>query len=52
LTYLKCRGFSSHATPKPTAFVIDRNGVLRSKTGGSKTPHYFAEYVLPLLRAK
>ncbi|MGH8694470.1 MAG: TlpA family protein disulfide reductase [Burkholderiales bacterium] len=38
--------------PTPTAFVIDRNGVLRSKTGGSKTPHYFAEYVLPLLRAK
>jgi hypothetical protein len=23
--------------------------VLRSKTRGSKTPHYFAEYVLPLL---
>jgi len=38
--------------PTPTAFVIDRNGVLRSKTRGSKTPHYFAEYVLPLLRAK
>jgi len=38
--------------PTPTAFVIDRNGVLRSKTTGSKTPHYFAEYVLPLLRAQ
>jgi peroxiredoxin len=38
--------------PTPTAFVIDRNGVLRSKTRGSKTPHYFAEYVLPLLRAQ
>lgn len=34
----------------PTAFLIDRNGVLRSKTWGSKTPHYFAENVLPLLR--
>ena len=38
--------------PTPTAFVIDRNGVLRSKTTGSKTPHYFAEYVLPLLRTQ
>ena len=38
--------------PTPTAFVIDRNGVLRSKTKGSKTPHYFAEYVLPLLDIK
>jgi peroxiredoxin len=36
--------------PTPTAFVIDRNGVLRSQTRGSKTPHYFAEYVLPLLK--
>jgi cytochrome c biogenesis protein CcmG/thiol:disulfide interchange protein DsbE len=35
--------------PTPTAFVIDRNGVLRSKTRGSKTPQYFTEYVLPLL---
>lgn len=38
--------------PTPTAFVIDRDGVLRSKTRGSKSPHYFAEYVLPLLRAQ
>ena len=38
--------------PTPTAFVIDRNGVLRSKTTGSKTPYYFAEYVLPLLRTQ
>lgn len=38
--------------PTPTAFVIDRAGVLRSKTRGSKTPHYFAEYVLPLLRTQ
>jgi hypothetical protein len=26
--------------------------VLRSKTTGSKMPHYFAEYVLPLLPAQ
>lgn len=38
--------------PTPTAFVIDRDGVLRSKTRGSKTPHYFAEHVLPLLDIK
>lgn len=38
--------------PTPTAFVIDRDGVLRSKTWGSKTPHYFAKYVLPLLDAR
>jgi hypothetical protein len=25
---------------------------LRSKTTGSKMPHYFAEYVLPLLPAQ
>ena len=36
----------------PTAFVVDRGGVLRSKTRGSKTPHYFAEYVVPLLDIK
>ena len=38
--------------PTPTAFVVDRNGVLRSRTRGSKTPHYFAEHVLPLLHSK
>ena len=34
----------------PTAFLIDRNGVLRNKTWGGNTPNYFAENVLPLLR--
>jgi cytochrome c biogenesis protein CcmG, thiol:disulfide interchange protein DsbE len=38
--------------PTPTAFVIDRNGILRSRTWGSKTPHFFSENVLPLLRAQ
>ncbi len=33
----------------PTAFVVDRSGIVRSRTWGSKTPRYFAEYVLPLL---
>ena len=34
----------------PTAFLIDRNGVLRNKFSGGKTPNYFAENVLLLLR--
>lgn len=38
--------------PTPTAFVIDREGILRSRIRGSKTPSYFAENVLPLLRGK
>jgi peroxiredoxin len=38
--------------PTPTAFVIDREGILRSRTRGSKTPPYFAEFVLPLLRRR
>lgn len=38
--------------PTPTAFVIDRDGVLRSRTRGAKTPAYYAENVLPLLQKK
>jgi peroxiredoxin len=38
--------------PTPTAFVIDRDGVLRSRTHGAKTPSYYAENVLPLLQKK
>ena len=38
--------------PTPTAFVIDRNGILRSRAWGSKTPRFFSENVLPLLRAQ
>jgi peroxiredoxin len=38
--------------PTPTAFVIDRDGVLRSRTRGAKTPSYYAENVLPLLQKK
>ena len=38
--------------PTPTAFVIDREGILRSQTRGAKQPFYYAEKVLPLLRAK
>ena len=38
--------------PTHTAFVIDRDGILRSQTRGAKQPHYYAEKVLPLLQAK
>lgn len=38
--------------PTPTAFVIDRDGILRSRTRGAKQPFYYAEKVLPLLREK
>lgn len=33
----------------PTAFVIDRKGIVRSKDWGGKTPVYFANHVAPLL---
>jgi len=36
--------------PTPTAFVIDRDGVLRHKITGAKTPRHYREIVLPLLR--
>ena len=38
--------------PTPTAFVIDRDGIVRSRTRGAKQPHFYAETVLPLLRAQ
>ena len=33
----------------PTAFVIDRQGILRSKTRGAKMPSWFHQHVDPLL---
>ncbi len=38
--------------PTPTAFVVDRSGILRSQTRGAKQPYYYAEKVLPLLQEK
>ena len=35
--------------PTPTAFVIDRDGIVRSRTRGAKQPFWFAEEVVPLL---
>lgn len=36
--------------PTPTAFLIDRKGIVRNMTRGSKLKYYFAEQVMPLLR--
>ena len=36
----------------PTAFVIDRDGIVRSRTRGAKPPYFYTEKVLPLLRAQ
>ncbi|HTT36278.1 MAG TPA: TlpA disulfide reductase family protein [Burkholderiales bacterium] len=36
--------------PTPTAFVIDRKGVLRYRQWGAKMPRVLDEIVLPLLR--
>ena len=33
----------------PTTFVVDREGVLRSRSRGAKMPAWFREYVDPLL---
>lgn len=38
--------------PTPTAFIIDRNGILRSRMRGAKQPYFYAEQVLPLLQQK
>ena len=38
--------------PTPTAFVIDREGVLRYKQWGAKAPGFYSEVVLPLLRER
>jgi peroxiredoxin len=48
---LKENGFGRRY-PTPTAFLIDRNGVLRHKQWGAKTAVYFTETLLPLLREK
>ncbi len=47
---LEQNGFE-RAYPTPTAFVIDRDGILRSRLRGAKQPFFYAEKVLPLLRA-
>ena len=38
--------------PTPTAFVIDRRGIVRYRQWGAKSPHFYGEVVLPLLRSE
>jgi len=48
---LQANGFGRRY-PTPTAFVIDREGVLRHKQWGAKTAPYFKEVVVPLLNER
>lgn len=36
--------------PTPTAFIVDRDGILRHRITGAKGPHHYQELVLPLLQ--
>lgn len=36
--------------PTPTAFIVDRDGILRHRITGAKSPHHYQELILPLLR--
>ncbi|MFN0314340.1 MAG: TlpA family protein disulfide reductase [Burkholderiales bacterium] len=45
---LESNGFGRRY-PTPTAFVIDRGGVLRVRMVGAKTPRRLSEEVIPLL---
>ncbi len=45
---LESNGFGRRY-PTPTAFVVARDGVLRHRIVGAKTPHRFREDVIPLL---
>ena len=36
--------------PTPTAFIVDREGILRHRITGAKSPHHYQELILPLLR--
>ena len=33
----------------PRAFVVDREGIVRSREYGGKTPHYFQKFLVPIL---
>ena len=35
--------------PTPTAFIVDRDGILRHRITGGKIPSHYRELVLPLL---
>lgn len=45
---LEANGFGEQYRT-PTAFMIDRKGIVRSRHWGSKTPMFFADHLNPLL---
>jgi thiol-disulfide isomerase/thioredoxin len=48
---LQANGFGRRY-PTPTAFVIDRSGVVRYQRWGAKLPDFYREVVLPLLQGE
>jgi peroxiredoxin len=46
---LEDSGFAARY-PTPTAFIVDRDGILRHRITGAKSPSHYRELVLPLLR--
>lgn len=36
--------------PTPTAFVVDREGILRFRITGAKAPYHYQDMILPLIR--
>jgi peroxiredoxin len=46
---LEASGFARRY-PTPTAFIIDRDGILRHKITGAKTPAHYRELVQPLIQ--
>jgi peroxiredoxin len=49
ISSLQENGFAARY-PTPTAFIVDRDGILRHKVSGAKGPTQYRELVLPLLR--
>lgn len=45
---LTANGFARRY-PTPTAFLVDRDGILRHRLSGAKGPAFYQEHVLPLL---
>jgi peroxiredoxin len=45
---LEANGFARRY-PTPTAFIVDRQGILRHKLTGAKAPRHYRELVAPLL---
>lgn len=48
---LTANGFARRY-PTPTAFLVDREGILRYRLSGAKGPSFYQEHVLPLLQGQ